>query len=93
MWARELGEVVYESSQERGGHFAAYECPEAIAGDLKQIFGEGGVWRCGWKEQYRWVEAQEVKRRDRREEWVVEMKRTPTQLLRIQHIMHEKVQQ
>jgi hypothetical protein len=41
MWAQELGEVVYESRQERGGHFAAYECPEAIAGDLKQIFGEG----------------------------------------------------
>ena len=38
-----MGPVVYESEQSRGGHFAAWECPDAIAGDLRKMFGKGGV--------------------------------------------------
>lgn len=41
-WARTMGPVVYESEQESGGHFAAWECPEAISTDLKRMFGKGG---------------------------------------------------
>lgn len=42
LWARTLGNVCYESVYERGGHFAAWEMPDAIAGDLKKMFGERG---------------------------------------------------
>ncbi|KAL8726827.1 MAG: hypothetical protein Q9166_006443 [cf. Caloplaca sp. 2 TL-2023] len=41
-WCRTLGPVVFEHVNEKGGHFAAYECPESIAGDLKEMFGKGG---------------------------------------------------
>jgi hypothetical protein len=41
-WARTMGPVVYESDQEKGGHFAAWECPEAIVNDLNAMFGKGG---------------------------------------------------
>lgn len=41
-WGRTLGPVVYESRYESGGHFAAWEKPEAIAGDLRKMFGRGG---------------------------------------------------
>ena len=37
-----MGPVVYESDNERGGHFAAWEKPEAIVRDLYQMFGKGG---------------------------------------------------
>lgn len=37
-----MGPVVYESEHERGGHFAAWERPDAIAGDLQRMFGRGG---------------------------------------------------
>ncbi len=37
-----LGKVVFESEHESGGHFAAFEKPEAIAGDLRKMFGKGG---------------------------------------------------
>ena len=44
-WARQLGTIVHESESERGGHFAAWEKPEFIADDLKQMFGkEGGAY-------------------------------------------------
>ena len=42
-WGRTLGPVVYESEHESGGHFAAWEKPEAIVGDLNKMFGKGGV--------------------------------------------------
>ena len=42
IWARTMGPVVHESDQERGGHFAAWECPEAIVKDLNSMFGKGG---------------------------------------------------
>ena len=41
-WGRTMGPVVFESEYERGGHFAAWERPDAIAGDLKRMFGKGG---------------------------------------------------
>ncbi|KAH8107254.1 alpha/beta-hydrolase [Cristinia sonorae] len=42
-WSRALGNVVFEADHDQGGHFAAYERPEALAGDLKKMFGKGGV--------------------------------------------------
>lgn len=41
-WGRTLGPVVWESEHEVGGHFAAWERPEAVAGDLRKMFGKGG---------------------------------------------------
>ncbi|KAI9512130.1 alpha/beta-hydrolase [Russula earlei] len=34
--------VVFESEHAQGGHFAAYEKPEALADDLRRMFGRGG---------------------------------------------------
>jgi hypothetical protein len=34
--------VVFESEHAAGGHFAAYEKPEALADDLRRMFGKGG---------------------------------------------------
>ena len=34
--------VVFESEHDAGGHFAAYEKPEVLAGDLRKMFGKGG---------------------------------------------------
>lgn len=42
VWGETLGEVVLQSEHERGGHFAAWEMPEAIVGDLMEMFGPGG---------------------------------------------------
>lgn len=42
VWGRTLGPVVYQSEHERGGHFAAWERPQAIAEDLQKMFGRGG---------------------------------------------------
>lgn len=41
-WGRTLGPVVYESDNQSGGHFAAWEKPEVIARDLKEMFGKKG---------------------------------------------------
>lgn len=41
-WARLVGPVVYEKEHSSGGHFAAWEQPESIAGDLRIMFGRGG---------------------------------------------------
>ncbi|CAG9939755.1 unnamed protein product [Clonostachys rosea f. rosea IK726] len=38
-WGRTLGPVVFEARHEAGGHFAAYERPEELAGDVKRMFG------------------------------------------------------
>ncbi|KAF1956157.1 alpha/beta-hydrolase [Byssothecium circinans] len=43
VWARTLGPLVYESDNDRGGHFAAWERPDVIAGDLVKMFGKGGL--------------------------------------------------
>lgn len=42
IWGRTLGPVVLESEYDRGGHFAAWERPDAIADDLKKMFGKKG---------------------------------------------------
>jgi hypothetical protein len=34
--------VVFEGEHAHGGHFAAYEQPLALAGDLRKMFGRGG---------------------------------------------------
>lgn len=41
-WARGLGPIVYESENDSGGHFAAWEKPEVIVNDLRQMFGKDG---------------------------------------------------
>lgn len=41
-WALTLGNVVYERAYGTGGHFAAHEQPEAIAEDLRRMYGKGG---------------------------------------------------
>ena len=41
-WGRTMGPVVFESVHEKGGHFAAWERPEAIVDDLRRMFGRGG---------------------------------------------------
>ncbi|KAH9024535.1 hypothetical protein EDB84DRAFT_1440652 [Lactarius hengduanensis] len=39
---RSKGRIVFESDHEAGGHFAAYEQPEALVGDLRKMFGKSG---------------------------------------------------
>ncbi|KAH8979688.1 alpha/beta-hydrolase [Lactarius akahatsu] len=39
---RSKGNIVFESEHEAGGHFAAYEQPEALVGDLRKMFGKSG---------------------------------------------------
>ena len=34
--------LVFESEHDNGGHFAAYEKPEELAGDLRNMFKKGG---------------------------------------------------
>lgn len=41
-WGRTMGPVVYESEYESGGHFAAWERPDAVVRDLRGMFGKGG---------------------------------------------------
>ena len=41
-WGRTFGDIVYESDAESGGHFAAWEAPESVAKDLRNMFGRGG---------------------------------------------------
>lgn len=41
-WAATLGPVVMQSEHPDGGHFAAWERPEAIVGDLRKMFEKGG---------------------------------------------------
>lgn len=42
-WNRTLGPIVYEAEHEKGGHFAAWERPGAIIGDLRLMFGESVI--------------------------------------------------
>ncbi|OKL61534.1 hypothetical protein UA08_03313 [Talaromyces atroroseus] len=47
-WNATLGPVVLESEYAHGGHFAAWECPEAVVEDLRRMFGreEGRLYGC-----------------------------------------------
>lgn len=42
MWNRQLGDVVFEKEQDKGGHFAAWEQPEALVEDLRDMFRVDG---------------------------------------------------
>lgn len=47
LWAHTMGPVVYESEYDTGGHFAAWERPDAIVKDLRNMFGRsGGAYAC-----------------------------------------------
>jgi hypothetical protein len=37
---RAKGNIVFESEHKFGGHFAAYEQPEALVDDLRKMFGK-----------------------------------------------------
>lgn len=41
-WYHIIGNVVKEKEFDRGGHFAAWEVPELLAGDLKEFLGKDG---------------------------------------------------
>ncbi|KAI0048895.1 alpha/beta-hydrolase [Auriscalpium vulgare] len=41
-WLKAWKNVVHISEHERGGHFAAYEQPQALVDDLRAMFGKGG---------------------------------------------------
>lgn len=41
-WAPTLGPIVFSGEHKKGGHFAAWEVPESLAGDLRIMFGKGG---------------------------------------------------
>jgi hypothetical protein len=42
IWARTLGPTVFERVHESGGHFAAYERPDKLVEDVREMFGKGG---------------------------------------------------
>ncbi|KAK7700342.1 hypothetical protein SLS64_010950 [Diaporthe eres] len=42
MWNRQLGDVVFEKEQDKGGHFAAWEQPEALVEDLREFLRPDG---------------------------------------------------
>ncbi|KAK6992540.1 Alpha/Beta hydrolase protein [Favolaschia claudopus] len=41
-WSRKLGNIVFETEHESGGHFAAYEKPDELVEDLRKMFGQDG---------------------------------------------------
>jgi len=41
-WMRTLGDIVFEREYESGGHYAAWERPDEIVRDLREMFGRGG---------------------------------------------------
>jgi len=41
-WTRTVGNCVFERDHPTGGHFAAWERPDEIVGDLREMFGKGG---------------------------------------------------
>jgi pimeloyl-ACP methyl ester carboxylesterase len=42
LWNHTMGPLVFESEYESGGHFAAWERPDAIVKDLRTMFGNDG---------------------------------------------------
>ena len=47
LWHETMGDVVFMREHEKGGHFAAWEVPEALVGDLREMFGRaGGAFGC-----------------------------------------------
>ncbi|KAJ4248822.1 hypothetical protein NW762_012660 [Fusarium torreyae] len=43
LWNKTLGPIVYQEEHARGGHFAAWEQPDAIVGDLRAMFGDSVI--------------------------------------------------
>jgi hypothetical protein len=41
-WWSTLGPIVYSKSYDKGGHFAGWERPDALAEALNEMFGKGG---------------------------------------------------
>ncbi|EHY60633.1 Epoxide hydrolase 1 [Exophiala dermatitidis] len=41
-WTRALGDVVFERTHDSGGHFFAYEKPEHLVADVRDMFGRNG---------------------------------------------------
>jgi len=41
-WSARFGNVVFDSTHERGGHFAAHEQPNELVDDLRKMFGKSG---------------------------------------------------
>lgn len=41
-WIHTLGDIVFERDHKDGGHFAAWERPEQLVQDLRDMFGKGG---------------------------------------------------
>lgn len=41
-WLRAIGNIVRETEFEKGGHFAAWEAPEAVVQDLRAFMGRSG---------------------------------------------------
>lgn len=41
-WHYSMGPVVLLNEHDRGGHFAAWEVPEVLVGDTRQMLGRGG---------------------------------------------------
>ncbi|KAI0629864.1 alpha/beta-hydrolase [Trametes polyzona] len=41
-WSHLLGKLVFEAEHDKGGHFAAFEQPEKLAGDLRKMYAKGG---------------------------------------------------
>ena len=43
LWGRTMGPVVFEGVKKAGGHFFAWEQPEELVKDLREMFGKGGA--------------------------------------------------
>ena len=41
-WTRKLGNIVFERDSEKGGHFFAFEMPDQLVKDLRDMFRKGG---------------------------------------------------
>ena len=41
-WTHTQGEVVFDKGHSRGGHFFAWECPDELVGDVREMFGRNG---------------------------------------------------
>ena len=47
LWSESLGPIVFENGHAKGGHFGAWERPDAIVADLRSMFGrDGGAYLC-----------------------------------------------
>lgn len=40
MWIPTLGPIVFHAEHARGGHFAAFEVPDVLVGDVRNMFGQ-----------------------------------------------------